>query len=207
MNQNQVPLQGQLQGQLQAQPQFIIQANQQGPSGWDKAMGYSASCGKFVGLSGGVVCAIIIVILCGFGIFLYRKKVTTVYDKVLATILDAKCTQYISGGRNNSTIRYNCELKVKYTVGGVEYQNNLSSTDTVHNVGETREIYYNVANPNEIVYSYITSKSMGEILMAAGSCFVLLLAIHIVLTLKSEWYNRLQCLSAASNIIASPFRN
>ena len=187
-------------------PQFVIQANQP-TSGWDKAMDYSTSCGKFVGLSGGVVCAILIIILCGVGIFLYRKKVTTVYNKVSATIVSANCTQYVSGGKNNSTIKYNCVLKVRYNIGGVDYENTLTSTDNFHNSGEIRDIYYNVSNPNDIQYSYITDKSMGKIFIAAGSCFIILLAIHIVLTLKSEWYNRLQCLSAASNIVASPFRN
>jgi len=195
MNQNQVPL----------QPQFLIQANQQGPSGWDKAMGYSAKCGKFVGLSGAVICAIIIVILCGFGIFLYRKKATTVYNTVNATILEANCSQVISESGKTKSVSYNCALKVKYTIDGKEYQNTVTSNDTVHNIGETINIYYNTANPNEIVYSYITSKSIGKILIGVGSCFILVLIIHIVLTMKSEWYNRLQCLSAASNIIASPF--
>ena len=202
MNQNQVPIQP----TQPMQPQIVVQAA--GPSGLDKGLAASASCGKFVGLSGAVVCAIIIVILCGFGIFFYRKKVTTVYNKVSATILDAKCSQVMNNsGHNHTYITYNCELKVKYTVDGKEYQNNVTSNDTVHNVGETREIYYNVANPNEIVYTYVTSKSIGEILIGVGSCFVILLIIHILLTMKSGWYNRLQCLSAASNIIASPFRS
>lgn len=192
--------------QTQTAPQFVIQANQP-TSGWDKAMVYSASCGKFVGLSGGVVCAILIIILCAIGIFLYRKKVTSVYNKVSATIVSANCTQYVSGSKNNSTIKYNCVLKVRYNIGDVEYENTLTSTDNFHNSGEIRDIYYNVSNPNDIQYSYITDKSMGKIFIAAGSCFIILLAIHIVLTLKSEWYNRLQCLSATSNIVASPFRD
>ena len=175
-------------------------------SGWDKAMGYSASCGKFVGLSGGVVCAILVIILCAVGIFFYRKKSSAVYSTVSATIVDAKCTQYTATSGRNTVIKYNCELKLKYTINGVEYNNSLSSSDTVHNVGETREIYYNVANPNDILYSYITNKHLGEILMGVGSCFVILLTIHIVLTMKSEWYNRLQCLNAVSSAVASPFR-
>lgn len=191
MNQNQGQIQP-LQGQT--------------TSGWDKAMGYSASCGKFVGLSGGVVCAVIIIILCGIGIFLYRKKVTAVYNTVQATILDAKCSQYTETSGKNTVIKYNCALKVKYTINGEEYQNSLTSNDTVHNVGESREIYYNVANPNDILYSYITNQHLGEIFMGIGSCFIILLTIHIVLTMKSEWYNRLQCLNAVSSAIASPFR-
>ena len=118
MNQNQVPL----------QPQFIIQAQPQGQSGWDKAMGYSAKCGKFVGLSGGVVCAIIIIILCGVGIFFYRKKVTVVYNNVSATILEANCSQVISQSGKTKSISYSCKLKVKYTVDGKEYQNTVTST-------------------------------------------------------------------------------
>ena len=180
---NQVPLQGQPQGQ----------------SGWDKAMGYSASCGKFVGLSGGVTCAIIIVILCSVGIFFYRKKSTTVYNKITATVLEANCSQVISQSGKTRSVSYNCALKVKYTVNGEEYQNTVTSNDTVHNVGETREIYYNSVNPNDIHYSYITNQNLGKILMGVGSSFVLLLIIHIVLTMKSEWYNRLQCLSAVSH--------
>ena len=193
---NQVPL----------QPQFIIQANQQGPSGWDKGLQASASCGKFVGLSGGVVCAIIIIILCGVGIFLYRKKVTTIYNTVNATILEATCAQVLnSTGRNRTSVSYNCTLKVKYTVDGKDFVNTVVSTDIYHNVGETRQIYYNVANPDDILYSYVTNRTIGGILMGVGSSFVLLLIIHIVLTMKSEWYNRLQCLSAVSHTIAAPF--
>lgn len=196
MNQNQVPL----------QPQFIIQANQQGQSGWDKGLQASASCGKFVGLSGGVVLAVIIVVLCGIGIFFYRKKVTAVYNTVNATILEATCSQVLNTtGHNRTSVSYNCTLKVKYTVDGKEYQNTVVSTDNYHNVGETRQIYYNTANPNDIVYSYITNKNIGKILIGVGSSFVILLIIHIVLTMKSEWYNRLQCLSAVSHTIAAPF--
>lgn len=183
------------------------QAQIQPTSGWDKAMGYSASCGKFVGLSGGVVSAIIIIILCGVGIFFYRKKATSVYNTVPATIVDAKCTQYFTTSGRQSTIKYNCELKVKYTINGEEYQNMLSSDDYIHNVGETREIYYNTTNPNDIKYSYITNKNLGKIFIGVGSCVVILLAVHIVLTMKSEWYNRLQCLSAVSSAVAAPFRN
>jgi hypothetical protein len=191
MNQNQVPL----------QPQFIIQAQPQGQSGWDKAMGYSAKCGKFVGLSGGVVCAIIIIILCGFGIFFYTKKSPTVYNTVNATILEANCSQVISQFSKSRSVSYMCVLKVKYTIDGKEYQNTVTSNDSLHNIGETREIYYNIANPNDIVYSHINNKSMGKILMGIGSCVVILLSIHIVLTMKSEWYNRLQCVGAVSSVI------
>ena len=197
MNQNQVPLQG--------QPQFIIQAQPQGQSGWDKGLQASASCGKFVGLSGGVICAIIIVILCGIGMFFYRKKVTTVYNTVQATILDAKCSQVLSQNGKSTSVSYNCLLKVKYNINGEEYQNTVTSNDTIHNVGESREIYYNTVNPNDVLYSHITDKSIGKIFIGIGSSFVILLIIHIVLTMKSEWYNRLQCLSAVSHTIAAPF--
>jgi hypothetical protein len=195
MSQNQVPM----------QPQFVIQAQQPGQSGWDKAMGYSASCGKFVGLSGGVVCAIIIIILCGVGIFLYRKQTTAIYNTVSATITEATCSQVVNDNGKTKSISYNCVLKVKYNITGEEYINTVESNDTIHNVGETRTIYYNTANPNDIKYSYISNKNLGEIFIGIGSSFILLLIVHIILTMKSEWYNRLQCLSAVSNTIAAPF--
>jgi len=196
-NQNQVPL----------QPQFIIQTNQPGQSGWDKGLQASASCGKFVGLSGAVIFVIIIIILCGLGIFFYRKKVSTVYNTVQATIIEANCSQVVSGNTKNSSVSYNCALKVKYTIDGEEYQKSITSNDTVHNVGEVREIYYNAENPNDIKYSYITNQNLGKILIGVGSSFIVLLSVHIVLIMKSEWYNRLQCIGAVSSAIASPFRN
>jgi len=173
----------------------------QGKSAWDKGLESSASCGKFVGISGGVVCVILIIILCGIGIFLYTKKTTVVYNKVSATILDAKCSQVIRDDGRNRNVSYNCEIKVKYNINGEEYQNMVTSNDYIHNVGEIRDIYYNVANPNDIKYSYIENKFIGNILIGIGSCFVVLLVIHIVLTMKSEWYNRLQCIGAISKAI------
>ena len=195
--------QSQLQPQLQPQPppQFIIQANQPGQSGWDKAMGYSASCGKFVGISGAVVCSIIIIVLCWLGIYLYRKKTDISYNTVQAKILEATCSQVINDNGKNKSVSYNCLLKVSYTVNNTEYTNTLESNDTVHNVGEIREIYYNITNPNDIKYLHIESKFVGKIFIGIGSSFVLLLIIHIVLTMKSEWYNRLQCVGAVSSAI------
>lgn len=206
MNQNQVPMQQSNQVPMQ-QPQFVIQTQQPGQSGWDKAMKYSASCGKFVGISTGVTSVIIIIIFCWVGIYYYRKKSTAIYDKVSAIVTEANCAQVVSGDNRNRSVTYNCALKVKYTLNNTEYNNSLTSTDTVHNVGESISIYYDVSNPNDIKYSYITNQNLGKIFIGVGSSVILLFIIHIVLTMKSEWYNRLQCLSAVSNTIASPFRN
>lgn len=201
MNQNQVPM------QVPGQPQFVIQSQQPGQSGWDKAMGYSASCGKFVGISTAVISVILIIICCCIGMYLYRKKSTAVYDKVSATITEANCTQVVSGNSRNSNITYNCALKVKYTLNNTNYENTVISNNTVHNIGETISIYYNVTNPNDIKYSYITNQNLGKIFIGVGSSVVLLFVIHIVLTMKSEWYNRLQCIGAVSNTVSSAFRS
>jgi len=209
MNQNQAPIQTPMQAPIQPpiQPQFVIQTQQPGQSGWDKAMKYSASCGKFVGISTGVISVILIIIFCWIGMYFYRKKSTAIYDKVYAIVTEASCAQVVSGNNRNRYVTYNCELKVKYTLNNTEYNNTVTSTDTVHNVGELISIYYNVSNPNDIKYSYITNQNLGKIFIGVGSSVILLFIIHIVLTMKSEWYNRLQCLSAVSNTIASPFRN
>jgi len=185
---------------------IIIQAQPQGQSTMDKLMVHSEKCGKFVGLSGGVVCAIIILILCAVGIYFYRKKQYAIYNTILATITEANCSQVINDNGRNRSVSYNCALKVKYTINGEEYQNSLQSNDTIHNVGEIREIYYNTTNPYDITYSYITNKNLGRILLGVGSCFFILFIVHIVLTMKSEWYNRLQCVSAVSSAVAAPFR-
>lgn len=178
----------------------------QSQSTMDKFMGYSEKCGKFVGLSGGVVCVIAIIILCALGVFFYRKKQDVSYNTVQATITEANCSQVINDNGRNRSVSYNCALKVKYIVNGEEYQNSLQSNDTIHNVGEIREIYYNITNPSDIKYSYITNKNLGKILLGVGSSFIILFILHIILTMKSEWYNRLQCLSAVSSAVAAPFR-
>jgi hypothetical protein len=212
MNQNQSSMQAPMQAPIQAsmqtptQPQFVIQPQQPGQSGWDKAMGYSASCGKFVGLSTAVISVILIIIFCWVGIYFYRKKSTVVYDKVSATITEANCTQQITDTGRNRNVTYKCSLKVKYTVNNTEYENTVVSGDGVHNIGEVVSIYYNVENPNNVVYSYISNKNLGKILIGVGSSVVLLFVIHIVLTMKSKWYNRLQCIGAVSSTVSSAFR-
>ncbi len=188
------------------QPAFIIQTQQPGQSGWDKGMGYAKSCGKFVGLSSGVVCAIIIVILCAVGIMFYRKKSTVVYNTVQATVLEANCSQVVNNTGKSRSVSYNCALKVKYTINDVSYENTLMTNDTVYNVNQIMTIYYNTQDPNDIKASYITNQNLGKILIGVGSSFVLLLIIHIVLTMKSEWYNRLQCFGAVSSTVSSAFR-
>ena len=122
MNQNQSSMQAPMQAPIQAsmqtptQPQFVIQPQQPGQSGWDKAMGYSASCGKFVGLSTAVISVILIIIFCWVGIYFYRKKSTVVYDKVSATITEANCTQQITDTGRNRNVTYKCSLKVNLDV-------------------------------------------------------------------------------------------
>lgn len=186
---------------------IIIQAAPQGQSGWDKGLAASASCGKFVGLSGGVVCAIIVVVLCAVGIFFYRKKNTAIYNQVSAVVTSANCAQEVHSNGKSTSITYNCALKVKYTVNNVQYENSLvTDTGSTHNVNETMTIYYNTQDPNDIKASYITNQSLGEILIGIGSLCLIFLIIHVVLTMKSEWYNRLQCLGAVSNTVSSAFR-
>jgi len=174
--------------------------------GWDKSMNLLSSCGKFAGMSTAIVCIILIVCFCGIGIYFFRKKDKTVYNSVSATITLANCSQVVNRNGNRTTISYNCALQVKYTVDGKEYTASLTSDDTVHNANETITIYYDVSNPNNVVYSYIKNKSMGQIMIGAGACFIVLLIIHLILMKKSEWYNRIHCINTVSSVVGSSFR-
>jgi hypothetical protein len=173
----------------------------------DKVMNQSVKCGKFAGISSGVICIIIILIFCGVGIKMYNTKNNAVYQQVPATVTEANCSQVVSSSGRSTSISYNCSLKVKYNINGEEYLNTVVSNDTVHNVNEVINLYYNTENPNDIKYSYMTNQNMGKILIGVGASFVLLFTIHVVLTMKSDWYNRFACLGAVSKAVGFGFRS
>jgi hypothetical protein len=87
-------------------------------------------------------------------------------------------------------------LNIKYTVNGVEYNKQVSSSNRLHQQNEIIKISYVDTKPEEPIYNYMSNSTKGKYLLIASAIIFVLLLIHGVAFMKSEWYKRIMCFQA-----------
>ena len=161
-------------------------------------------CGNFASVIQ-IVCSVLcIVLFCGLGIFMFRKKDNNLETQ--ATVTNVNCRQEVvnNGGRRGGTrVETKCMMDVKYNVDGKEYTGKVDTTETTHSKDEIITIKYNPENPVDISYKQLSNKTTGMILLGIGCFIILLLILHIVLLKVSDWYKRLLCISMVGNVVSS----
>jgi predicted permease len=170
------------------------------PSTFDRVDNMLVQCGTFSGAIQIVCSVIFIIIFCGLGYYFFNKKDTKV--KTQATVVHGECKTYSVKSGNSSRMQTDCVLDIEFKVGDKIIQQKLITNDKMHSKGEIIDIKYDPANPLDVEYNQIESKTLGMILGGIGSLFVICLIIHIVLMRVSDWYKRLMCV----NMIGSAFR-
>ena len=169
------------------------------PDMLDKADNMLVQCGTFASVIQIVTSVICILCFCGFGIMLFKKKDSRI--KTNATVLHGQCNSYPVKSGNSTKLQTDCMLDIEYKVGEEIKQAKITSNDKMHTRGEIIEVTYDAANIADVKYNEISPKTVGKILMGIGSCFIVLMIIHIILTNTSDWYKRLLCF----NLIGSAF--
>jgi hypothetical protein len=148
----------------------------------------SEKCGKFVSKVIVVILVILIVVLFGVGMH-YSKKEDKKRLTTQATVTNASCYPKRKRG-------YNCVLNIKYIVKGVEYNKQLSSSDRMHQQNEIITISYIDTKPEEPIYNYMSNSQKGKYLLIASAITFVLLIIHGIAFIKSDWYKRIICIQA-----------
>ncbi len=172
------------------------------PSTFDRVDNMLVQCGTFSGAIQIVVSVICIILCCGLGYYFFNKKDTKV--KTQATVVHGECKTYSVKSGNSSRMQTDCVLDIEFKVGEETIQQKLITTDKIHSKGEIIDIKYDPANPTDVEYNGIDSKTAGMILAGIGSLFVLSLIIHIVLMRVSDWYKRFMCLNMVGNAFRGP---
>ena len=169
-------------------------------STFDKVDNMLVQCGKFSGVIQ-IICSVVCIILsCGIGYYLFNKKDTHI--KTTATVLHGECKTYSVRSGNSSRMQTDCLLEIEYKVGEEMKQQKINTSDKIHSKGEIINITYDPANPADVKYNEIPSKTIGTVLIGIGSLIIICLIVHIVLMNYSDWYKRLLCL----NMVGSAFR-
>ena len=148
----------------------------------------SEKCGKFVSKVIIGILVIILIVLFALGIN-YSKKTDENVLTAKATVTNASCSPKRKRG-------YNCVLNIKYSVNGVEYNKQVSSSDRLHQQNEIINISYVDSKPEEPIYNYVSNSQKSKYLFIASSITFVLLVIHGVAFMKSEWYRRIICIQA-----------
>ncbi len=170
------------------------------PSTFDKVDNMLVQCGTFSGVIQIISSVICILLSCGLGYFFYNKKETRV--KTTATVLHGECKTYSVRSGNSSRMQTDCILDIEYKVGEEMKQQKITTTDKIHSKNEIINITYDPANPADVTYNEIESKTVGKVLIGIGSLVIICLIVHIVLMNYSDWYKRLMCI----NMVGSAFR-
>jgi hypothetical protein len=169
------------------------------PSTFDKVDNMLVQCGTFSGVIQ-IVCSVICIILCcGLGYYFYNMKDTGV--KTTATVLHGECKTYSVQSGRSSRMQTDCVLEIEYKVGEEMIKQKITTTDKIHSKGEIIQVKYDPANPADVKYNEIESKTVGTVLIGIGSLVIFCLIVHIVLMNFSDWYKRLLCI----NMVGSAF--
>ena len=125
----------------------------------------SASLGKaesYVGLFVGGIVSIILIIIAIHLLFINQSNLVDSN----AIVVDSHC---VSNYDNKEGVTYNCNLHIKYAVGGKSYSGQISTTgSTSYTVGDNVDITYNSTNPSEVTARQLRDKTLGYILLGVG---------------------------------------
>jgi hypothetical protein len=167
----------------------------------DKADNMLLKCGSFASIIQIIISVICIICFCGFGIILFTKKNKRI--KTNAIVLNRECNSYPvqTNSAKYTRMKTDCMLDIEYKIGQEMKQAKVTTSDKMHSKGEKIEIYYDPANPEDVIYKPINTKTAATILMGIGSCIIVLMVIHIILMNKSDWYKRLLCLNLIGDVL------
>ena len=129
-------------------------------------------------LIGGIIIALIILCI-GFFVFRDAKK----YDNwgvTKATVVTPNCNSYRqstgSGSKRRTSIKYDCNLNIKYNVGTNIIDNIVfKSSDKPYFIGQEIDVTYNPEVPKEVqVGTKEMQKMTGMGMMGCGCCILML---------------------------------
>lgn len=137
-----------------------------------------ATFGRIVAWISLIVGGLISLILIGVGIyFLISKEVHT--QTVKALIEEANCSVFDES-------KY-CSLKIKYNVGGKEYNSLIETNRRLYNIGQFIDIRYNPNNPQDITTNS-SKKFIGWILFIVGLLILIGVSVNFYLARRSKVY-------------------
>lgn len=100
-----------------------------------------------------------------------------------------------------SKLKYNCNLQVKYTVDGHEYNGHLITNDNVpYLTNNSINITYDNTNPTNIAIKQIDSKTGGLILSGIGAVVLIALWVNYYYAQTSTGYAATQGLNSIINM-------
>ena len=116
----------------------------------------AASFGRIMATIGAVIMTIIGIVMIGLGIHILVAKSTKV--KTSGQVISAQCDQWVdkennsSGGTSShSTLKFKCDLQIKYMVKGKNLPAHVNTNSTVHyKKGDKINVYYDKSNPNNV---------------------------------------------------------
>lgn len=152
-------------------------------------------CGKLGTTIQTITLIILVFCLCSSGIFIFMQKS---YDmETEATITEKPECSYntVTDNKGNVKREINCILKIKYNVDNVEYNTIININEDIYKMNDKIKINYKKENPKIIEYKPLNFQFVGGIILGIACLCILSTILHVYLSIKSDWYKRLQCIN------------
>jgi hypothetical protein len=155
---------------------------------------------SYVGL---IIGGLISIALIGCAIYLLTSNQNNLVDST-AIVQTASCVQQMI----DKNVTQICNLKIKYTVSGKEYIENIVATgDKIYNVNDQIEITYNSDKPSEVTTKQIRNSTIGIVLSIVGILICGCVLLNYYMTSKSKLYAASQGTATVLGVVSSPFTN
>jgi hypothetical protein len=149
----------------------------------------SASLGYFKSLVSLIVAIVVgvVLIICSVSYF----TSTVVYGTGKATITNANCVNSTVNNKQQT----NCNLTITYVVDNMQYNTNLSTSNSIYMNGQVIDIQYDINNPTQVRMSGLSNSTIGlislgiAIVLVGGTYFNYYLATNYKLYASAEGVN------------------
>jgi hypothetical protein len=119
------------------------------------------------------------------------------------SIVSAECQAH----QEKNSVKYNCNVKVKYNVNNTEYNNSISTNGSTKYVdGNQIELTYDTKNPNSVSEYVIRNKWWALLLLVIALIIIGCSWLNNYLTQNYKMYAAAQGASTVASIVSSPFK-
>jgi hypothetical protein len=127
-----------------------------------------------------------------FGVILIivgYKESKDVHTKTVTATVTEVVNPCLRQASSNNSYQYTCDLKVKYTVDSKEYTETITITSgTQYRENQTVKLYYDPADPKDIVYLSMDPSTSGWLFIGFGIFIIVGAVGYTVLVWRSRTF-------------------
>lgn len=136
------------------------------------------------GIIGMIVGIVVAVVFIAVGSYIVSRK--DYAGKVNGIIQNASCQTNTRIVNNKISVSNHCNLNVKYTVDGKDYNKNFSTSDRLYSQNESIPLRYDPSNPNNADLDTVSSKVLGSVFIVLGILVLIGSSVGMYYAIKSD---------------------